>query len=151
MNSLDITRPHCFSEVRQLDRLLMQQYPSVSDSLCFSLHSHVCMHLSQQPRSSFLHFVHLFKHLSLPFSLHTPCLVSYLPIALSSPHHLPFFSYLILNPSPYFLFTQSHLSQHLPRHLYSPLTPVFPLFFPVLLTPPSLSPVFSVDISLAIL
>lgn len=60
--SPDTTRLHWFSEARQLDRLLIRQYPSVSDSfpLFFpspSTHRH---HLSSS--SSF--FIHLFKHLS---------------------------------------------------------------------------------------
>ncbi|MEQ2307261.1 hypothetical protein AMECASPLE_016491 [Ameca splendens] len=54
LKSPDITRLHCFSESRQLDRLLIQQYPS---------HCHTHNHTHTPTRAQ---FVRSLKHLSFP-------------------------------------------------------------------------------------
>lgn len=123
----DITRLRWFSEARQLDRLLMQQYPSVSDSLLsfspYPQHTHSHKHCLLPTPQTFLllftypHLVYLFKTASLPISLFPARLLYCLRVFLLSPilvfliltsSNLTF--YYLLSCSPFLLFTQSKLS-----------------------------------------
>lgn len=118
MNSLDITRPHCFSEVRQLDRLLIQQYPSVSDSVSHCTHMCACTSPNNlaplfYTSSTFLntsHFPSPFTHLALsPISPSHHLTISLLLLSLTlslplSPPH----SISPVSASPSTLIFSSH-------------------------------------------
>lgn len=129
--SPDITGLCRFSEARQLDRLLMQQYPSVSDSLLsFSptnKFSHTCAHTKTLSVCHPTHTTHLPPPLCSSTSL--KCL-SFSPFSACPVYCLHVF--LLFSPSPPLLLLFTLLFPFSPLHSISSLCFGISVFFPSL-------------------